>query len=190
MNATVTVTRPCKEVPIVVVPNGTIANDKAIASYELDFDKVTLYAEQSVLDGISELPITIPASTLTSDREISMPLIPPYGVTKISESVVNINIKLAQQKQRVIKDVKIEFSNVPEGFDVSFIDENATTEVTLKGAEKVIEKMKAEDIEVKVDLSQIEGSGDYTLPIQVQGQNHLVTYMLKNAETTIRAVKK
>lgn len=190
MNATVAVTRPCKEVPITIVPNGIIANNKAISDYELDFDKVTLYAEQSVLDSIEELPITIPASTLTSDREISMPLIPPYGVTKISESVVNISIKLAPIKERILKDVKIMFANVPEGFGVSFIEGNATQDVTLQGAEKVINDMKAEDIEVRVDLSQIEGAGDYTLPIQVKGNNHLVTYVLKNAETTIRVTQK
>ena len=190
MNATVTVTRPSKEVPISVVPNGTIANNKAISSYSLDFDKVVLYAEQSVLDSISELPITIPASTLTSDREISMPLIPPYGVTKISESVVNISIKLAPMKERVIKDVPIVFKNVSEQFAVSFNGGSATTEVTLQGAENVIKNIKVEDLEVIVDLSQIEEAGEYTMPIQVKGKNHLVTYVLKNAETTIQAVRK
>ena len=185
MNATVKVTRPSKEVPITIVPNGTIGDNKAIASYQLDYDKVTLYAEQSVLDSIEELPITIPASTLTSDREISMPLIPPYGVTKISKSVVNISIKLAPQKERVIKDVPITLKNMPENFVVNLYGDSATTEVTLQGAENVIKNVKVEDLEVTLDLSQIEEAGEYTLPIQVKGKNRLITYVLKNAETTI-----
>ena len=151
----------------------------------MDYDKVTLYAEQSVLDSIEELPITIPASTLTSDREISMPLIPPYGVTKISKSVVNISIKLAPQKERVIKDVPITLKNMPENFVVNLYGDSATTEVTLQGAENVIKNVKVEDLEVTLDLSQIEEAGEYTLPIQVKGKNRLITYVLKNAETTI-----
>lgn len=190
MNATVKVTRPSKEVPITLVPNGTIADKKAISSYTLDFDKVTLYAEQSVLDSIHELPISIPASTLTSDRDISMPLIPPYGVTKISESVVNISIKLAPLKERTLNDVPISFTNVPEGYVVTFNEESKLANVILQGAENVIKDMKAEDINVNVDLSQIEDVGEYTLPIQVKGNNHLVTYVLKNAETTIRVMRK
>ena len=45
-------------------PTGVIPNNKAIASYELDKKYVTIYAKQSVLDSIDEIPITIPASTL------------------------------------------------------------------------------------------------------------------------------
>lgn len=185
MNATVKVTRPSKEVPVTIVPNGTIANDKAIASYTLDHAKVTLYAEQSVLDSIHELPITIPASTLTSDREFSMPLIPPYGVTKISESVVNISVKLDAKKERVIEGVPIEIINVKEGLNVSLVDAQ-TVSVTVQGAEKVIKQLKAEDLKVEVDLSKNDASGEFSLPLQVKGKNPLVNYVLKNAETTVR----
>jgi hypothetical protein len=93
-------------------------------------------------------------------------------------------------KERVIKDVPIVFKNVAEQFAVSFNGGSATTEVTLQGAENVIKNIKVEDLEVIVDLSQIEEAGEYTMPIQVKGKNHLVTYVLKNAETTIQAVRK
>ena len=73
---------------------------------------------------------------------------------------------------------------------VTFNEDSKSANVILQGAENVIKDMKAEDIDVNVDLSQIEDVGEYTLPIQVKGNNHLVTYVLKNAETTIRVMRK
>lgn len=70
LKASVKVTKPSKDVPITLNPTGVIPNDKSIESYKLDKDHVTIYAKQSVLDSIDEIPITIPASTLTSNRNL------------------------------------------------------------------------------------------------------------------------
>ena len=59
MNAHVKVSKPNKRVSLSIVPNGVIPANKAIESYKLNHDKVTVYAKQSVLDQIEVLPITI-----------------------------------------------------------------------------------------------------------------------------------
>lgn len=186
MKATVTVTKPSKRVAVTISPNGTIPNDKAIESYTINHDKVTVYAKQSVLDTIEELTISIPASTLTSDREFSMPLIPPNGVTKISETVVNISVKLADKKEKDISDVDISFTNVADGLSVDFEDdENLTAVVTVAGAQKVLDEIDKDQLQVYVDMSKVDKAGTYEMPLLVEGKNKLATYTLKDATVTV-----
>ena len=188
LKASVKVTKPSKDVPITLNPTGVIPNDKSIESYKLDKDHVTIYAKQSVLDNINEIPITIPASTLTSDREISMPIIMPNGVTKISSNIANISIKLTDTKERVIRDVPIAFKNSIDGLNFTVAQRSSSSvDVTVKGAKDIISKIKKEELQVYVDLSKIEKAGTYEQPLIVEGKNKLATYVLKNGSVKVTA---
>lgn len=188
LKASVKVTKPSKDVPITLNPTGVIPNDKSIESYKLDKDHVTIYAKQSVLDNINEIPITIPASTLTSDREISMPIIMPNGVTKISSNIANISIKLTDTKGRVIRDVPIAFKNSIDGLNFTVAQgSSSSVDVTVKGAKDIISKIKKEELQVYVDLSKIEKAGTYEQPLIVEGKNKLATYVLKNGSVKVTA---
>lgn len=188
MTAKVKVSKPSKEVPITLNPTGVIPNNKSIESYTLDKKTVTIYAKQSVLDSIDEIPITIPASTLTSDRDISMPIIMPNGVTKISSNIANISIKLTDTQERVIKDVPINFENSIDGLHFTTAEgSSSTVDVTIKGAKNVISKIDKEDLHVYVDLSKIEKAGTYEQPLIVEGKNKLATYELQSGSIKVSA---
>lgn len=187
LKATVKVTKPSKRVPITLNPTGVIPDGKAIESYKLDHNEVTVYAKQSVLDSITEIPITIPASTLTSDREISMPIIMPNGVTKIDQNIVNITIKLGKQEERTIRDVPVKFLNGIDGFDFHVADGGAqSVDVTLKGTKDVLSKIKKEDIDVYADLSKVDKDATVEMPLKVVGKNKLATYELKGGNATMK----
>ena len=191
MTAFVKVSKPSKQVGISIVPNGQIPNNKAIESYTLNHDHVMVYAKQSVLDNIVDLPIMIPASTLTKDREFSMPIIPPNGVTKISESVVNISVKLADKEQRYIDAVGIDIENEMQGFSYVFSKNSSNyAKVTVEGARKVIDQVKKEDLHVYVDVSKIDKAGTYELPLIVEGKNKLANYVIKDASVEITVLEK
>lgn len=191
MKAKVKVTKPYKNVPVTLVPNGVIPNNKAIESYTLNHPTVDIFAKQSVLDNITELPISIPASTLTSDREFSMPLIAPNGVTKISESFVNISIKLADAKETIVSGVPIHIINTLDGFQASFVNEtDKTTAVTVEGAEKIIKKIKKDDIKVYADMSKVDKTGTYEIELLVEGKNKLASYKTKAGKVTIKVEEK
>lgn len=182
LTAKVHVTKPSKMVDVVLAPSGTIPNDKAIESYTVDYPEVEIFGSEAILKNISELPITIPASTLTSDRTISMPIILPNGVTKISQSIVNISIKLAKLESVNVDAVPIKFSAESDGYKYS-LEGASTTSVTVKGAKSVIDTITNEDIVVTADLSKIDKSGSYEVPVLVQGKNRLATYEVK---TTVK----
>lgn len=190
VKASVKVTKPSKDVKIELVPTGIVPNDKAIESYTLDHDTVTLFGKQEILDMIDSLPITIPASTLTSNREINMPVPLMNGVSKTSFSVVNINIKLADAKEKTVKDVPITVKNGIDGLTYKVVADdtsNATSEVTVKGAQKVIDEIGKDDISIYVDVSKIEQEGTYKdISLTVEGKNKLATYELKHATVTVQ----
>lgn len=190
MKASVKVTKPSKDVPITLVPTGIVPDNKAIESYEMDHKTVTLYGKQEILDKISELPITIPASTLTSDREINMPLPMLNGVSKTSINVVNMTIKLAALKDKEVKNVPIEIRNGRDGLTYRIVSDSTSSsqsEVTVKGAEKVIEEIGKDDISVYVDVSKLDKEGTFKeMSLTVEGKNKLATYELKNASVTIQ----
>lgn len=184
MDATVVVSKPQKEVDVVLQANGDIPNGMAIASYTVNHPKVTIYGKEDVLKNIDTIPVVIPASTLTSNRTITMPLIAPNGVRQISENFVDITIKLDKKEVREIKNVDVEMINLKEGFKATFEDKNEVS-VVLEGAEKVIKGVKADDIKVYVDLSKNDQVGTYELPVLVEGNNPLVNYSLGNKTISV-----
>ena len=185
MKAKVKVTSPSKDVKLTLVPTGNVPDNKAIESYTMDHETITLYGKQEALDKIDELPITIPASTLTQDREISMPVPLMNGVSATNVDVVNISIKLADLKDTVVKDVPIEIINGTKGLNYS-ISGSKTSDVTVKGAKKVIDKIEKGDIKITVDVSKIDKAGTYNdMALSVEGKNKLATYELKNASISV-----
>ena len=182
LTAKVNVTKPSKMVDVILAPTGTIPNDKAIESYTVDYPQVEIFGSEAILKNITSLPITIPASTLTTDRTLSMPIILPNGVTKISHGIVNISIKLAKLETTTIDNVPISFTGKTDGYKYT-IDGPTTTSVTLKGAKSVIDTITADDITVSADLSKIDKAGSFEAPVLVQGKNRLATYELK---TTVK----
>lgn len=186
VKASVKVSTPNKSVPITLVPNGTMPNGKAIASYKLDSQAVTIYAPENVLETITELPIYIPVHNLTSDQRITMPINLPSKVTKASLNNVAIEIKIENAETKEIKDVPIQYKNAPStGYDVKAVDGNSgTMVVTVNGAKGQLEGVTKNDIQIVADFSAVTEPGVYDIPISVTGTNKLLTYETKS--TTIK----
>jgi YbbR domain-containing protein len=55
MKAKVKVTSPSKDVKLTLVPTGNVPDNKAIESYTMDHETITLYGKQEALDKIDEL---------------------------------------------------------------------------------------------------------------------------------------
>lgn len=191
MKAKVGVTTPNKNVPITVIPIGTVPNGKAIADCKLDNQAVTIYGPQNILDKINELPISIPASTLTSDMSIPMPIVLPNGVTMASLKGVNIDIKLEDAVTREITDVPVLWKNKADDLIMTPVrDSDSKTTVVVRGAQKVIDSITAADLEVYVDLEKVTEAGTQSYPLRVTGKNKLATYELKNATIELIITKK
>lgn len=184
MDTTVSVSKPQKEVDVILETTGEIPNDMAISSYSVNHPKVTIYGKEDVLKNINSIPVVIPASTLTSNRTITMPLIAPNGVKQISENFVDISIKLDKKEVREIKNVDVELINIKEGFEATFEDIKEVS-VILEGAEQVIKGVKPDDLKVYVDLSKNDQVGTYELAVVVKGNNPLVKYSISSKTISV-----
>ena len=183
VKAKVKVTTPSKSVPITLVPNGTMPDGKAIASYKLDSQAVVVYAPEDVLESIMELPIYIPVNNLTNDQRITMPINLPSKVTKASLKNVMIEIKIEDAVSKEIEDVPIQFQNAPSAnYNVRAVDSsNGTLKVKVSGAQGQIESIQKSDIKIIADFSGVDEPGIYDIPLSVSGSNKLVTYELGTA---------
>lgn len=66
------------------------------------------------------------------------------------------------------------------------ISGSKTSDVTVKGAKKVIDKIEKGDIKITVDVSKIDKAGTYNdMALSVEGKNKLATYELKNASISV-----
>ncbi len=182
VKAKVQVSTPNKPIPITLIPNGTMPDGKAIASYKLDSQAVTIYAPEDVLESITELPIYIPVNNLNSDQKITMPINLPSKVTKASLKNVMIDIKIEDAQKKDIADIPIQYKNAPSAnYDVRVVGNGSSTmKVTLVGAKAQIESINKNDITIVEDFSSVSEPGVYDIPLSVSGTNKLVTYELSS----------
>lgn len=188
MKTKVKVTQPNKSVPITLIPNGTVPNGKAIASYKLDNQSVTLYGSEETLAGINELPIYIPVNNITGNQRIVMPIVLPNGVKKASLKNVSIDIALEDSSSKTIDEIPIVYKNAEKlTFDVKTASNSKVdgyVSVSIHGTEKVLETINKEDISVYADFANVKEAGTYDIPLSVVGRNKLASYEL--AVTTIK----
>ncbi|MGL5978821.1 MAG: CdaR family protein [Erysipelotrichaceae bacterium] len=191
VNVKVAVTEPKKDVPITIEPIGTIPDGKAIASFQLDHDTLTLYGPDSVLSKIDELKIQIPTANLTKNTQLTMPVILPNGVAKTSVTKVNIDIKLEDAETTTIDDIPITYINNTQGYQFTPTNtDEVYASVVLTGAQKVIDSITAEDLTVYIDFAEVSETGTQDVKLYVSGTNKLVTYALEKPTINLKVTAK
>lgn len=186
----VKVSMPNKEVPLVMIPEGTMPEGKAIDSYTLDHSSITVYAPQDVLDALDKIEVSVPVTKISEDTTITMPIMLPNGVSKGSVTKVKIAIKVKEAKSKEISDVPITYENYNSDFKIVLGDTKATATVSVSGSESVLESITAENISVVLDLSGYDKAGTYDINLKVSGDNALATYSLKNKTIRITLEEK
>lgn len=187
VTASVSVSRPSKEVPIRVVPVGEIPDNNAIESITLDHSTVTVYAPESVLAGIEEITVNIDATKINKDSSWTYAIDLPGGVNALSVTKVNIQVQIDQAVTRVIASVPVQYTNNTSGYRLVLEDPaDATQSVTVKGTASNVDSLTADDITVNVDLAGVEPGTGLSLPLTVSGDNSLVQYTITSGKTTIR----
>ena len=186
----VNIVSPSKELPIKVIPNGTVAFGKAISSLETNINKVTVYGSKDILDSLNYIPLQIDVSGLKNDKEYKVDLSKPVGITYMSINSVNVDIKLGTVTERDISNIKVVSRNLGEGFSVSASNvDAANVVVNLKGVASVIENITSDDIVAYINLEGL-GVGTHEVEVFVEGNDQRVQYLSKTKKVTINISKK
>lgn len=195
ISATVTFTSYSKSVPIQVLTTGDLVAGKAISSISIngksDYN-VTIYGEQSALEAIDCVPVTIDLTDQGNNgaKTYNVTISKPSGVRYMPTTSASIVVEFGEAKQKTLENVQINVRNAPTG-----LTPNATSTASVKvqviGVQSVIDKIDTSSISAYIDLTGY-AEGTYKVPVYIIG-NTSITSMAKfivESEVEISLTKK
>jgi YbbR domain-containing protein len=184
-----------KKVPVNVLTTGELLSGKAISSIKIndkdisDFS-VTIFGEESIIDTIESVPVTIDVSGQgnNNSKSYNVTISKPSGVRLISEPNANIVLNFGEAKQKTIRVNKIKTRNVPNGLVANLASvEDQSIDVQVIGVEEVISEIdeNSSTIEAYVDLTGLT-AGTYSVAVKVEGTDSRLQYIVtKNVSVVL-----
>lgn len=183
--ANITITSPSKEVPVHIVPNGTLAFGKAIKSLESNVTSVTVYGDSKAIDELQQLDVEIDVNGLDRNKDFNVTIKKPKGVTELSVKTMIINVAVDNSVTKEFANISVRSENLASGLSVQAATE-ADTQVTVivTGSEDVISKLDPSDIIPYIDLEGYS-VGEHNVAVKVRGNDLRLTYESKKREVRI-----
>ena len=190
VTANVTITSPSKEIPVRVVPKGSLAFGKSIKSMDTNLSKITVYGSQEAIDKIEQLEVEIDVKGLDRDKEFNVTLKRPKGITELSSKTMNVKVKLDNSSSKEIENISVSSENLAPGLKVQALSEaDRQVTVVVKGSEDAIKDINASDITAYIDLSNY-GVGEHEVEVKVTGTDLKLAYASKTRKVKVRITKK
>ncbi|MBE6161791.1 MAG: hypothetical protein E7158_06200 [Firmicutes bacterium] len=184
VTATIELNTYSSSVPIAVKTKGNLATGKAISSITINGSNthsVDVYGEQSVIDSIKNVPVSIDVSGLgaSDSKTYNVTLPKPSGVRYMSDSTAKIVVSFGDEKQRTIEHVLIGApKNLASGLTVNAKTENdQSVDVVVKGVQSVIDSVSADDIVPYIDLSGYT-AGEHEVEVLVENDDPRIEYIV------------
>ena len=185
VEATLTISSPSKEVPLKVIPEGSVIFGKAIDDIKLSETKATIYGNQSSLQKISYIPVNINVDGISKKTELTINLSLPSGVKEISTKSVVAVVTLDDAKQKTIKNVNIATKNLDSNLTAQAASvKDSKVSIIVKGTAANIKEISAENISAYVDLQGL-GKGTHQVKVKVTGDDLKLTYTPKTETVTV-----
>ena len=184
-----TIASPMKEVPIRIVPKGTVAFGKSISTIESSENTVVVYGDESVVSELKYITVEVDVSELKENQQYKLGITKPVGITSMSVNNITVNIRLDDSSDKDVNDVKIEYRNLAEGYTVQGLSESdIKVSVNIKGVKSVLDSITPEDITAYLDLSGYT-EGTYEVEVNVEGSDTRVQYTAKTRKVRINIEK-
>ena len=185
VNAELEITSPSKEVPIKVIPKGTVTAGLAISSISTSINKVTVYGDQEVLNTLSFIPVEIDVTGIKENKKYSETIKKPNGVTFFNETSINIDVSVDKESAVEIPNIRINPENLDSGLSIQAASQNDNTvTVIAKGVESVIKNIDPSTIKATIDLSGYK-AGTHEVEVKVEGTDSKVTYQSKTTKVKV-----
>lgn len=190
VTATISIVSPSKEVPIKIIPTGSVEFGNAISSINSDVSKVTVYGEEKVINDLQFIPINIDVSGLNEAKTYNIILEKPSGIRYISETSATVEVTLDKEVTREIENVTIEHINLDSNYKAGGLTSDSfSTTVVVKGTKTVVDNINTASIKAIIDLSGY-GVGDHEVEVKVTGDEVKATYLPKTTKVKIRIKNK
>lgn len=189
IDAKITITSPSKEVPVKVVPKGTVALGKSIKSIDTAVTTVTVYGDAQAVEKLEQLEVEIDVKGLDSDKDYNVTLKKPNGITEISIKTLKVSVKLDTSTTKEFSGIGIRAENLASGYIAQALtDEDNSITVIVEGSEDIINRLDSSSIRAYIDLSNY-GVGEHEVDVQVAGSDLRLSYKPKTKKVKIRITK-
>lgn len=186
VDAKITITSPSKEVPIKVVPTGTLAFGRSIKAIDTNVSTVTVYGEAAAVDKIEQLEVEVDVKGLDSDKEYNVTLKKPTGITELSVKTLKIKVQVDSSVTKEFANVSVRTENLADNLKVQALTENdRQVTVVVKGSEDIVNTIESSSIKAYIDLKDY-GVGEHEVEVRVTGDDLRLTYTSKTKKVKIR----
>ena len=190
VTATVTITSPSKEVPVRVVPKGSLAFGKSIKSMETSLSKVTVYGSQEAIDEIQQLEVEIDVKDLEKDKDFNVTLKKPKGITELSSKTMTVKVVVDKSSIKKFDNISVQSEILDNNLKVQALsDEDRQVTVIVEGSEEAIKDLEVQDITAYIDLKNY-GVGEHEIEVKVTGTDLRLSYKSKTKKVKVRISEK
>ena len=188
ISATVTFTSYSKSVPIQLLTTGDLVAGKAISSITINGKSeynITIYGEQSALESIDCVPVTIDLTDQgnNASKTYNVTISKPTGVRYMPTTSASIVVNFVEAKQKTLENVQISVRNTPSGLVANAIG-NASVNVQVIGVESIINSIDNSSISAYIDLTGY-AAGTYKVPVYITGNTTNASMVKFIVETEI-----
>ncbi len=188
INTEIKIASPKKELPIKVIPIGTMGFGKAISSIDTNETKVMVYGSEEILSTLNYIPVEINVDSLKENRQYKMEIPKPVGIKSMSVNNITIDVLVGTSVDKEIDNVQIEYRNLNDKYIVQGLSkEDVEIVVGLKGVESVLEEIETSDITAYLDLKGL-GEGEHEVEVKVEGSDVKVQYIAKTKKVRIKII--
>lgn len=191
VDASVKLVSSSKEVPIKIIPEGTMALGYAIDSLTASATTVTIYGSEDNLTGVSFVPIYVDVNNVSANKDYTVNVTKPAGVREVSIKTINVKLTVDSETQTevVLDDIQtINLDSKLKAQAVSASDSKIT--VIVKGTKKAIEALNKDKVSATIDLQDYTKTGEYEVEVNVSGDDLRLNYTSKTKKIKIRIYEK
>ncbi len=191
VTAKVTITSPSKNVSLKIIPKGDLAFGKAIRSLSSSVSQVTIYGSEEALAAIDGLPVEIDVTGLEKDKDYTVTLKKPTGVTSISVKTITVKVAIDDSSVKEFDNISIATENLDTSkYKVQALSEaDSKVTVVVKGSKSIIDSIDSSIIKAYVDLKDL-GSGEHEVEVKVTGDDVKLTYSSKVKKVKVKIIEK
>jgi YbbR domain-containing protein len=184
VQVTIPIKTSSKTVPIEVIQKGTPAEGVIIDSITLDIPEAKIIGKDEVIKSTDKVRVEVDVSKINETSELTLPVIIPDGITKVTPEVVKATVKIQKEEQKTVSNVPIDPIGLETPFNIVFQSPiGGKMELSISGPSETLRLLTAADFKLVINVANL-GLGDHDVPIQANGPGN-VSWKLKNETAKI-----
>ncbi len=160
--------RITRDVPVAARFSGTLPEQVSLAEVVSIPRKVTVSGLESVVAELKEIPTKpIPLAECERGFEYETGLVLQQGISSVEPERVKVRIGIENMIQREFRRIPVGiFGDGENGLQTTFAASgDAVVTVTLRGTERALADLTAQDLRLYVDVYNVTTPGDYIRPV-------------------------